>query len=152
MGRGSTAAAVALDTVADERKKMADGVARSPSRLCSRDGKICCYRDALSTIFLLAFVSCFLLFVFRFSFFFSSFSFMFPTPRYVYLLCVPSFVQQPSATLSKKGWRGIKRDLVWSERGSHESDYCFYRLYISLSRAYRLQLTGASSAKITCKF
>ena len=44
-----------LDTVADEsRKKMADGVARSPSRLCSRDGKICCYGDALSTIFLLA--------------------------------------------------------------------------------------------------
>ena len=64
-----TAAAMALDTVADEsRKKMADGVARSPSRLCSRDGKICCYGDALSTIFLLAFVPCFLLFVFRFSF------------------------------------------------------------------------------------
>ena len=64
-----TAAAVTLDTVADEsRKKMADGVARSPFRLCSRDGKICCYGDALSTIFLLAFVPCFLLFVFRFSF------------------------------------------------------------------------------------
>ena len=40
----------------------------SPSRLCSRDGKICCYGDALSTIFLLAFVPCFLLYVFRFSF------------------------------------------------------------------------------------
>ena len=66
-GGGSTAAAVTLDTVADEsRKKTADGVARSPSRLCSRDGKICCYGDALSTIFLLAFVPCFLLFVFRF--------------------------------------------------------------------------------------
>ena len=65
---GSTAAAVTLDTVADESKKMADCVARSPSRLCSRDGKICCYGDALSTIFLLAFVPCFLLFVFRFSF------------------------------------------------------------------------------------
>ena len=69
-GGGWTAAAVTLDTVADEsRKKMADGVARSPPRLCSRDGKICCYVNALSTIFLLTcFVPCFLLFVFRFSF------------------------------------------------------------------------------------
>ena len=33
--------------------------------LCSRDGKICCYGDALS---LLAFVPCFLLFVFLFAF------------------------------------------------------------------------------------
>ena len=57
-----------LDTVADESRKIADGVARSPSRLCSRDGEICCYGDALSTILLLAFVPCFLLFVFRFSF------------------------------------------------------------------------------------
>ena len=67
---GSTAAAVTLHTVADESRKMADGVARSPSRLCSRDGKICCYGDALSTIFLLA---CFraVLPTFRFSFFFS---------------------------------------------------------------------------------
>ena len=33
-----------LDTVADEsRKKMADGVTRSPARLCSRDGKIYYY-------------------------------------------------------------------------------------------------------------
>ena len=64
-----------LDTVADEsRKKMADGVPRSPSRLCSRDGKICCYGDALSTFFLLACVSA-LLPTFRFSFFFSFFSF-----------------------------------------------------------------------------
>ena len=68
-GGSSTAAEVTLDTVADEsRKKMADGVARSPYRLCSRDGKMCCYGDALSTIFLLAFVPCFLLFVFRFYF------------------------------------------------------------------------------------
>ena len=67
-GGCSTAAAVALDTVADEsRKKMADGVARSPSRLRSRDGKICCYGDALSTIFLLA-CFCALLPTFRFSF------------------------------------------------------------------------------------
>ena len=67
-GGGSTAAVVTLDTVADESRKMTDGVARAPSRLCSRDGKICCYGGALSTIFLLAFVPCFLLFVFRFSF------------------------------------------------------------------------------------
>ena len=60
-----------LDTVADEsRKKMSDGVARSPCRLCSRDGKICCYGDALSTIFLLA-CFCALLPTFRFSFIFS---------------------------------------------------------------------------------
>ena len=38
---GSTAAAMTRDSVADERKKkMADGVTRSPTRLCSRDGKI----------------------------------------------------------------------------------------------------------------
>ena len=54
--------------VADESRKMTDGVARSPSRLCRIDGKICCDGDALSTI-LLAFVPCFLLFVFRFPFF-----------------------------------------------------------------------------------
>ena len=41
----------------------------------SRDGKICCYGYALSTIFLLAFVPCFLLFVFRFSFLFFLFLF-----------------------------------------------------------------------------
>ena len=73
-GGGSTAAAVTLDTVADEsRKKMQDGVARSPSRLCSRDGKIYCYGDALST------VSCFcaLLPTFRFSFLFSFFYYLF---------------------------------------------------------------------------
>ena len=83
-----------LDTVADASRKMADGVARSPSRLCSRDGKICRYGDALSTIFLLAFVPRFLLFVFRFS------SLFFPASGYIYLR-VPSSVQQPSATLIK---------------------------------------------------
>ena len=77
-GRGGlTSAAVPLDADADEsRKKMADGVARSPSRLCSKDGKICCYGYALSTIFLLA-CFCVLLPTFRFSFlscFFSYFS------------------------------------------------------------------------------
>ena len=53
-GEESTTAAVTLDTVADEsRKKMADGVTRSRSQLCSGDGKICYYGDALSTTFLL---------------------------------------------------------------------------------------------------
>ena len=90
-----------LDTVADEsRKNMADGVARSPSRLCSRDGKVCCYGDALSTLLLLA-CFCALLPTSRFSFFFSFFSYFFPASRYVYTLRVPSSVQQPSATLSK---------------------------------------------------
>ena len=69
-GGGSTAVAETLDTVADEsREKMADGVARSPSLLGSRDVKICWYEDALSKISLLSFVPCFLLFVFVFRFF-----------------------------------------------------------------------------------
>ena len=55
------------------------------SRLCSRDRKICCYGDALSTIFLLAFVPCFLLFVFVFLFF----SYFSPASRYVYLTSCP---------------------------------------------------------------
>ena len=55
---------------------MADGVARSPSRLCSIDRNICCYGDALSTIFLLA-CFCALLPTFRFSFLFSFFSYFF---------------------------------------------------------------------------
>ena len=49
---------------------MADGVARSPSRLCSRDGKISCYGDALNTISLFAGL-CGLLPTFRFAFYFS---------------------------------------------------------------------------------
>ena len=61
---------------------MADGVARSPSRLCSRDGKICCYGDALSTIFLayllfLCLASYFSFFVFLF------FLIFFSASRYV---------------------------------------------------------------------
>ena len=94
-GGGSAAAAVTLDTVADEsRKKMADGVSRSPSRLCSRDRKICCRGDALSTIFLLLCLASY--FSFLFFLFLCS-----PASRYVYLLRVPSSVEQPSATLSK---------------------------------------------------
>ena len=76
-GWGLTAAAVTLDTVADESwKKMADCVLRSASRLCSRDGKICCYGAALSTIFFLACFSAFLP-TFRFSFFVFLFSYFF---------------------------------------------------------------------------
>ena len=86
-----------LDAVADESwKKMADGVARSASRLCDRDGKTCCSGDALSTIFLFAFI-CALLPTFRFS---CLFSYFFPASRYVYLR-VTSSVQQQSGTLSK---------------------------------------------------
>ena len=62
--------------------------------------KICCYGDALSTI---DFLSClFLCLASYFSFFlFLFFIFLFfPASRYVYLLRVPSSVQQ-SATLSK---------------------------------------------------
>ena len=51
---------------------MADGVARSPPRLCSRDGNICWYGDALSAIFLLA-CFCVLLLDFRCSFSFLCF-------------------------------------------------------------------------------
>ena len=38
-GGGSTAAAVTLDTVADESRKMVDGVARSPSRFVAKAGR-----------------------------------------------------------------------------------------------------------------
>ena len=81
-GGGSTAAAVTLDTVADEgRKKMADVVTWSPSRLCSRDGKICGYGDALSTSFLLlCLASCF-------SFTFHSFLILSCIPVRLYSRC-----------------------------------------------------------------
>ena len=80
---------------------MADGMARSPSRLCSRDGKICCYGDALSSTFLLA-CFCALLPTFRFSFFFSFFYYYFSLhPGMFVVLRVPSSVPQSSATLSK---------------------------------------------------
>ena len=86
-----------LDTVADEsRKKMADGVAKSPSRLCTRDEKICCSGDALSTVFSLA-SFCALLPTFRFSF----------LPFLIFSLHPGMFIffmslrVQPSATLSK---------------------------------------------------
>ena len=44
-GCGATAAVLTLDIAVDEsREKMADRVARSPARLCCRDGKLCYYR------------------------------------------------------------------------------------------------------------
>ena len=68
---------------------MADCVARSPSRLCSRDGKICCYANALSTVFLLA-CFCALLPTFRFSFFlFFLFLFFFLHPgMFIFFLSI----------------------------------------------------------------
>ena len=63
---GSIAAAVTLDTVADEgRSKMADGMTRSPAKLCIRDGKICFY-ERLEYDFLL--VHCFLHYLSSFAF------------------------------------------------------------------------------------
>ena len=101
---------------------MADGVARSPSRICSRDGNICCYGDALGTIFLLTFVPCFLLFVFLFVLFFLILSFscipvclssscpfacaaticysqQVRILQYVFFLCFVSFVPYPISEL-----------------------------------------------------
>ena len=89
MGGGSTAAAVTLDTVAAEsRKKMADGVTRSPARLrCCRVGKRY-YYERLEYDFVLFIVPCFLLFIIS------------PAlSRYVYLLRFPSSVKQQSATV-----------------------------------------------------
>ena len=72
---------------------MADGVTRSPSRRCSRDGKICFYGDALSTIFLLLCLASY--------FSFSFLSFLLLSSQYVYSLGAPSSVEQPPATLSE---------------------------------------------------
>ena len=87
-----------LDTVADESRKMADSVARSSSRLGSRDRKIACYGDALSTIFMLACI-CDMLPTFRFSFFlfFSCISVCF----FIFLVSFYLSVQKPFDTLSK---------------------------------------------------
>ena len=88
-GGASTAAVVRLHTVTDKsRKKMTDGVTRSPARLGRRDGKICYYGSPEYDF--LAFVPCFQFFVFSPS-----------LSRYVYLLSVLSSVQQSFATLSK---------------------------------------------------
>ena len=84
---------------------MADGVARSPSRLCSIDGKICCYGDALSTIFLLACFFCALLPTFRFLFFF----FFFPASRYV---CLSSSC--PFACAAAICYSSLSKDVYYS--------------------------------------
>ena len=74
-----------LDTAGDEsRKKMAHSVTWSPAQLFSRDGKLCYYGRLEYNFF--AFVPCF---------------------RYVFLLRVPSSVQQSSATLSKHVVRDV---------------------------------------------
>ena len=63
-GGVSTAAAVTLDTVADESSSyMADGVTRFQARLCSRDGKIG-YYERLGYDFLPFSVPCFLFLLF----------------------------------------------------------------------------------------
>ena len=82
-----TTAAVTLDTVADEGKNnLAEGVTRSPARLCSRGGKLC-YYVRLEYDFLVFFVPCFSQFIFSPSWYFC-------------LLRVPSSVQQSAVTLS----------------------------------------------------
>ena len=78
---------------------MADGVVTSPSRLCSRDGKICCYGDALSTIFLLA-CFCVLVPTFRYSFFFSYFFPSIPA-CFIFFVSLRHCCSKKSATLSK---------------------------------------------------
>ena len=86
-GGGLTTAAVTLDTVADEGKNnLAEGVTRSPARLCSRGGKLC-YYVRLEYDFLVFFVPCFSQFIFSPSWHFC-------------LLRVPSSVQQSAVTLS----------------------------------------------------
>ena len=86
---GSTAAVLALDTAVEEsRKKMADRVARSPARLCSKDGKLCCCRRLEYDV--LAFLPCFL-----------HFSSSLSLSRNDSLLRVASSVQQSSAPLQQ---------------------------------------------------
>ena len=75
-GGGSIAAAVTLDTVADEsRNKMADGVTRSPARLVAESGRfvtmnalstISCFCALLPTFLIFSFLIpvCFIFFVF----------------------------------------------------------------------------------------
>ena len=92
---GATAAILTLDTAVDKsRKKMAGRVARFPARLCSRDGKLCYYQNALVSKCLeydfLALRPCFLL------------SYCSPPlSRYASLRRVASFVQQSSGPLQQ---------------------------------------------------
>ena len=114
----STAAAVTLDTVADEsRKKMADGVTRSPARLCSRDGKICYYIDALSTIFLLlSLASCFSYF-------------LLPYPgMFIFFVFLRLCSSHSSATLSKYVFYAVRALVSFFSRLISEF-LCFYLFF-----------------------
>ena len=89
---GVTAVVLTLDIVVDESRKMADRMARSPTRLCSRDGKLC-YCGRLEYDFLV-FLPCLLLFLF--------YSVLIPVCfSYVSLFSVASSVQQPSVPLQQ---------------------------------------------------
>ena len=120
--------------VADESRKMTDGVARSPSRLCRIDGKICCDGDALSTIFL----ACLLLCLASYFSFFVFLSYFFRASGYVYLLRVPSSVQQPSATKSKYVFYSTCS--FWLLRHLHptpsRNSFVFYSLSIIFRSSY----------------
>ena len=131
-GEAATAAAVTLDTVADECRKMADGVARSPSRLCSRDAKICCYGDALSTIFLLA-CFCALLPTFRFSFL--PFLIFFPASRYVGMFVFVVFLRLCSSHLL------LSKYVFYST-----CSFCLCHLYPTPSREFICFLPGIPSS------
>ena len=78
---------------------MADGVGRSPSRLCSRDGKICCDGDALSIIFLLLCLAPYL----SFFVFFSSFLFFFSLHPGMFVFFFIRLVFFPVALISLGG-------------------------------------------------
>ena len=80
-----------VHTVAYESRKMADGVAGPRLGFVAETGRFVAMETPwVRFSCLLAFVPYLLLFLFRFSFF----SYFFPASRYVYLLCVPSSVQQ----------------------------------------------------------
>ena len=100
---GATPAVLSLDTAVDKgRKKMADRVARSQARLCSRDGIFC-------------FLPCSLLFFF----------YLPPLPRYVSLLRVASSVQQSSAPL-QQACSSMPRTSFVLYYSVSSQDSCFY--------------------------
>ena len=85
---GTTAAVLTLDTAADEsKKKKADRVARSPARLCSRDGTLTLFGTTIETPCVR--FSCFLLCV--------PLIFLYSLSRCVFA----SSVQQPSTALQQ---------------------------------------------------
>ena len=103
---------------------MADGVARFPSRLCSKDGKICCYGNALSTIFVLA-CFCALLPTFRFRFFFSFLNFFASIPMCLSSSC--PFVCAASTCYSQQ---------VHVFYSTCSKTFCLCHLYPTPSRNY----------------